>query len=156
MISRLMLALCLAVALPAVADTVACPDLAKASQIAACPTEEELQYTFTGFCSDDSRPYKADVGVCEDYRKYRALKNIALWESADGQFNAYVSCDRPVAGVKAAKLTSVRVARQGKISAVVCGYGEGLSFTHRTRGECRVDAAANCPADPAACKASCD
>lgn len=153
---RLLPILLCAFALPAAAGTVACPDLAKASQIAACPSEEELQYTYTGFCSDDGRPYKGDIGVCEDYRKYRALKNIALWESADGNFNAYVSCDRTPASVKAATVKSVRVAKQGKVTAVVCNYGEGLNFTHRTRVECRADAAANCAADPAACKASCD
>ena len=155
MISRLMLALCLAVALPAAAGTVACPDLAKASQIAACPTEEELQYTFTGFCSDDSRPYKADVGVCEDYRKYRALKNIALWESADGVFDAYPSCELPPDSIRAAKPARIAVERKGAITQVACDYGGGVRFTHRTRATCRVEGNGACDG-PDGCRATCD
>jgi hypothetical protein len=50
------LALLLAVVPPAMAGTVACPDLEKAVQIASCPAEEELKYTYTGYCSDDGRP----------------------------------------------------------------------------------------------------
>lgn len=144
-----------AAALPAAAATVACPDLATATQVAACPSEDELRYTFTGYCSDDRRMYARDTDVCADYANYRKLKNIALWESADGAFSAYVSCDRAPAGVKAAKPALVRVAKQGKITQVVCGYGEGLDFTYRTRAACRVDAAAKCT-DAAACKAECD
>lgn len=142
--------------LPAAAATVACPDLARALQVGACPAEEELQYTFTGYCSDSAKAYKGETDVCTDYRLYRALKNVALWESADGEFNAYVSCDLPPAQVKAARAASVRVAKQGKITLLVCGYGDGMSFTWRTRAECRVEAAANCAADPSSCKAVCE
>lgn len=150
--------LCLGASLPVLAAGIACPDLSKASQVAACPTEQELEYTFTGFCSDDSRPYKGDIGVCEDYQKYRKLKNIALWESADGNFSSYVSCDRAAAEVKAAKPTAVRVAKQGKLTLLVCDYGDDLKFTLRTRVECKLDpaAAAACKGDPAACKATCE
>jgi hypothetical protein len=143
-------------ALPAAAATVACPELAAAVQVGACPAEEELKHTYTGFCSDDAKAYKGETDVCKDYQLYRKLKNVALWESADGNFSAYVSCDRPPAQVKAAKATSIRVARQGKITLLVCGYGDGLGFTWRTRAECKVDAATDCAADPASCKASCE
>ena len=141
---------------PLAAATVACPELATSVQVAACPDEKELRYTFTGYCSDNSRIYKGDTDVCTDYQAYRKLKNVALWESADGNFNAYVSCDRPSAQVKAAKVDSVRVARQGKITLLVCGYGDGLNFTWRTRAECKVEAAADCAADPTNCKANCE
>jgi predicted secreted protein len=70
-------------------------------------------------------------------------------------FNAYVSCDRSPASVKAARVSAVRVGKQGKMTQLVCGYGEGISFTWRTRAECKLEAG-NCAADPAACKASCD
>jgi len=152
----LVVSLLLGSALPAaMAATVSCPDLASAVQVAACPAEEELQYTFTGYCSDNSRGYRDDTDVCTDYQRYRKLKNVALWESADGAFSAYVSCDRPPAGVKAAKVTAVRVGKQGKMTQFVCSYGEGLSFTHRTRVECKVEAG-DCAANPAACKANCN
>lgn len=151
------LALLCAASLPvAAATTVACPDLATAQQVASCPAEEELKYTFTGYCSDDGKAYRGATDVCTDYQSYRKLKNVALWESADGNFNAYVSCDLPPATVKAAKVSTVRVGKQGKLTQLVCGYGDGLNFTWRTRAECKVAAAAECKADPAACKAICD
>jgi hypothetical protein len=149
------LLLALAAALPVMAATVSCPDLATAVQVAACPAEEELKYTFIGYCSDDGKAYRGDTDVCTDYQRYRTLKNVALWESADGVFNAYVSCDRSPASVKSAKVSAVRVGKQGKMTHLVCGYGEGLSFTWRTRAECKLEAG-DCAANPAACKANCD
>lgn len=157
MIFRLLpLVLLATVPAAAAAATVPCPDLAAAVQVGACPAEEELRYTFSGYCSDDAKAYKGETDVCKDYQAYRTLKNVALWESADGNFSAYVSCDRPPAQVKAGKAASVRVAKQGKITLLVCGYGEGLNFTWRTRAECRLEAGTTCGADPAACKASCE
>ncbi len=138
----------------AMAATVPCPDLATAVQIGACPAEEELKYTFTGYCSDDAKSYKGETDVCTDYRLYRKLKNVALWESADGFFNAYVSCDLPPASVKAARASAVRVARQGKMTLLVCNYAEGVNFTWRTRAECKVNGGAACTG--AACKAICE
>jgi hypothetical protein len=154
-LTQLACALLAASALPAIAATVSCPDLANAVQVAACPAEEELKYTFTGFCSDDGKAYRGETDVCTDYQLYRKLKNVALWESADGVFSAYVSCDRPPAGVKAAKASAIKVGKQGKMTQVVCAYGEGVSFTYRTRSECKVEGG-DCAANPAACKASCN
>lgn len=150
--------LCLGACLPAFAAGIACPDLAKASQVAACPSEEELKYTFTGFCSDDRRMYGTDADVCTDYAYYRKLKNIALWESADGNFSAYVSCERTPESVKAAKAVSVAVSKQKNLTLLACGYGDDLKFTLRTRVACTVEpaAAAACKTDPAACKATCE
>lgn len=145
-----------ALALPAPAATVTCPDLAAAVQVAACPTDEELRYTFTGYCSDSNRSYRGDTEVCTDFLAYRKLKNLALWESADGNFNAYVSCDRDPAEVRAAQPVGIRVGKQGGITLLVCGYGNGLSFTWRTRAGCRIDTAAECRDKPAACKAECE
>jgi hypothetical protein len=153
--SFLLLALLAAPLSPAaLAATVSCPDLATAVQVGACPAEEELKYTFTGFCSDDGKSYKGETGVCTDYQLYRKLKNVALWESADGFFNAYVSCDLPPASVKAARASGVRVGKVGKMTQLVCSYGEDIRFTHRTRAECKVEGAADCVG--AACKANCN
>jgi hypothetical protein len=154
--SLFVFALLCAASLPAAAASVACPDLAAAVQVASCPAEEELKYTFTGYCSDDGKSYRGETDVCTDYQRYRKLKNVALWESADGNFNAYISCDLPATAVKAAKVAAVKVAKQGKITQLVCSYGEGLNFTWRTRAECKLAANADCQSDPAACKASCD
>ena len=142
------------VALSARAAVVACPDLAAAVQVGTCPAEEELRYTYTGYCSDDARMYRGESDVCADYRRYRKLKNVVLWESADGAFQAYVSCDLPVATLRQAKAAAMTVAKQGKITRLVCSHGDGLTFTYRTRAECKVQGAGNCAAG--ACAADCD
>jgi hypothetical protein len=140
----------------AMADTVSCPDLSAAVQVAACPTEEDLKFTFNGYCSDNKRMYEKDTDVCTDYQRYRQLKNVALWESADGVFQAYVSCDFPVAGVKRLKASSITASRKGGVTRLLCTYGEGVLFTNRTRAECTIDEKVSCSADPLGCKANCE
>ena len=140
----------------ALAAPVSCPALAAAVQVAACPSEEELKYTFTGFCSDNARMYSKDADLCTDYQRYRRVKNIALWESRDGAFQAYLSCDLPAASVKAARASAITIAKKGAITQLVCAYSEGLTFTSRTRAECTVDAKMNCANDSAACAANCE
>jgi hypothetical protein len=144
-------------ALPAaMADTVSCPDLSAAVQVAACPTEEDLKFTFNGYCSDNKRMYEKDTDVCTDYVRYLQLKNVALWESGDGVFQAYISCGMPVASVKSAKASSIATSRKGAITRLVCTYGEGIVFANRTREECRIDEKTSCSSDPAGCKAVCE
>ena len=87
------------------AAEISCPDLGKAVQVAPCPSEEELRYTFNGFCSDNSRLYAKDMDTCVSYQNYRQVKNIALWEAAGGEFQAYLSCDLAPAAIQAAKRT---------------------------------------------------
>ena len=140
----------------AFAATVSCPDLGKAVQVGACPAEEELKHTYTGYCSDDNKAYKGETDVCTDYQRYRALKNVALWESGDGVFSAYVSCDLPAEKLRGARASAIRVVKQGKMTQLVCSYGGGPAFTWRTRAECKVEAGADCAGDPARCKASCE
>ncbi len=140
----------------AMAAAVSCPELAAAVQVAACPAEEELKYTYTGYCSDSAVAYRGETDVCTDYQRYRALKNVALWEAGNGDFSAYVSCDLPVDKVKAARVSAAKLGRQGKMTQLVCSYGEGIRFTYRTRTECKLENVADCAANPAACKATCD
>lgn len=146
----------LAFAGTAAAETVSCPDLAAAVQVAPCPPEEELQYTYTGYCGADARLYGRDAEYCESYAAYRRFKNVALWEAADGAFSTYLSCDLPEAGIKAAKAAQIAVAKQGKLTQVVCSYGDKVKFTYRTKASCKVDGAAKCAADGNGCKASCE
>ena len=61
------LALTLGAALPALADTLVCPDPASAVQVATCPSEVELKYTYTGYCGNDARMYAKDEN-CADYQ----------------------------------------------------------------------------------------
>lgn len=137
--------------------SLSCPDLAKAVQVGACPSEEELRYTFSGYCSDDSKAYRGETDSCTDYALYRQMKNVALWESADGAFDAYVSCELPKGELQQAKASAVRVGKAGKITQLVCSYSNGINFTHRTRAQCVVDAAAaECATNAAGCKAHCD
>lgn len=148
--------LCWASLPAAQAETVPCPDPAQAVQVGACPSEEELKYTFNGFCSDDNRAYGKDADVCTDYQRYRRLKNVALWESADGAFHAYLPCDLPADALKSAKASGIAVAKQGKMTRLLCRYRDGITFTHRLKAECTVAPEDRCAADPAACQATCD
>jgi hypothetical protein len=150
------LVLTLGATLPALADTLACPDPVDAAQVGTCPSEDELKYTFTGYCSDNARMYGKDTDTCTSFRNYRKLKNVALWESKDGAFQAYISCDLPEGALKNLKPVSIAVTKQGKLTRLACRYSEGVTFTHRSKAQCKVQGDGNCAADPAACKASCD
>lgn len=153
----LVAALLLGSGLPAAwAGSMSCPDLAQAVQVGACPSEEELRYTFSGYCSDDAKAYRGETDSCTDYALYRQMKNVALWESKDGAFDAYLSCELPKGSLQQSKATAVRVAKAGKITQLQCSYSNGVTFTHRTRAQCVADAGADCTANPASCKARCD
>ncbi len=140
------------------AETVTCPDLAQAAQVGTCPSEEELKYTFDGYCSDNARIYNwQEEQVCTDYALYRRLKNVVLWEAGNGgDFQAYLSCDLPQQRINAAKPASIAVAIKGKLTRVVCNYGEGITFVYRTKARCQIDGAGNCASGPSACQAKCD
>lgn len=161
--ARLLALTLLAAATNVVAGTVACPDMATLTRAGSCPTEEELQFTFNGYCSDDSRMYGKGTEVCADYQAYRKMKNVVLWESRNGEFQGYVSCDLPVAELKALKPTAIAADRERtgargserSINRLLCSYGEGIVFSRRSREECRVDAAEACRTDATACKAEC-
>lgn len=156
-LSALLLILLSVSALPTVhASTLTCPAMETAVQVGTCPTDEELKYTFTGYCSDDARAYKGETDVCTDFQRYRALKNVALWEAADGVFDAYVSCDRPKEAIKTSRLLGIKAGKQGKLTQLVCSYSGGVNFTYRTRAECTVDSGADCATNSASCKASCN
>lgn len=145
----------LAASLNGLAAELVCPDLATAVQVAPCPTDEELSYTYKGYCGDNNRLYGKEAEVCAEFENYRKLKNIALWESADGEFSGYVSCDLPAASLRAATAQSMKLAKQGGVTRLVCAYGGNLSFTHRTRAECSVQGSGACAGEGASCKATC-
>ena len=145
-----------ALSLSAGAAQYACPDLSAAKQVNACPTEEELKHTYTGFCSDNAKAYAKETDTCPRYEDYRAMKNTALWESGDGVFDGYVSCDQPPAKVKALKASGMKVVKQGSITKLVCSYPNDITLTYRTKGACAVAGEAACAADPTSCRATCD
>lgn len=141
----LLLVLLSSLSLTAAAATMVCPDLAAAKQVNACPAEEELKYTYNGFCSDAAKAYANETDSCLRYEDYRAMKNVAMWESQSGEFDAYVSCDVPVAQVKTLKSTGMQVEKKGKLTKLICSYPNGINFTYRTKGKCTVsNAQATC------------
>ncbi|MCL2345354.1 MAG: hypothetical protein FWC58_05835 [Desulfobulbus sp.] len=150
-------ALGVALSLPAAATELVCPDLAALVQVNGCPTEEELQTTYIGYCSDDANVYGKKTDPCVDYADYRKLKNQARWESADGQFDGYLSCDLPEAQWRTQQPTGIAVAMQGKIAKVVCSYPHGIHLTYRSHQTCVLaDDAKTCADNAAACRAMCN
>ncbi|MDR0776313.1 MAG: hypothetical protein LBE81_06710 [Azonexus sp.] len=149
-------ALGVALSLPVAATELSCPDLATLVQVNGCPTEEELQYTYVGYCSDNAKAYGNQMDPCADYADYRKLKNLALWESADGQFTGYLSCDLPEAEWRTQKPTGIALAMQGKITKVVCSYPQSIKLTYRSRETCTVADAKACADNAAACRATCN
>jgi hypothetical protein len=135
------------------AQTLSCPQPGQLRQINACPTEEQLRANFHGFCGDDSKAYQGQTGPCSDYQVFRRLKNTALWESADGAFDGYLSCETASPASALPPLSGVRVEKKGPITALVCQYGPDTQLTHRTRKACTVPAA--CASDPAQCQVVC-
>lgn len=143
-------------AAPVFAETVACPDPVTLMQVGTCPSEEELQFTFTGYCSDNARVYdKPEKQLCTNYELYRAMKNFALWETRDGRFNGYLSCDPGKLGIEGARPASVKIDKQGSVTRLFCGYSTGITLTYRTKAKC-VAEAADCANNPSACQANCE
>ncbi|MDK9723055.1 MAG: hypothetical protein OEL53_17950 [Rhodospirillales bacterium] len=137
-------------------ETLTCPDLAQATQVADCPTEEQLRYTYLGYCGDDRRMYEKDNVTCTAYEHFRDLKNIALWESVDGVFQGYVSCALPPAQVKVMKATRMSVVTQGSLTKLVCAYPNNVALTRRSKTPCRVDGDGDCGPGGTDCKVVCD
>lgn len=136
------------------AQTLSCPQPEQLRQVNACPTEEQMRAHFNGFCSENSNAYQGKTGPCTDYQEFRRLKNTALWESADGAFDGYLSCETPVSSIQKSNLTRMLATQKGSITAVMCLYGSDVVLTHRTRKTCTVAPA--CASDPAQCQAVCE
>ena len=94
--------------------------------------------------------------ACSIFENYRRLKNIALWESDDGNFQAYLSCDTPEKTIRAATASGITVSKKDKLTRLVCTYSEGITFVHRAKKECTLAGNGNCVTNPADCKARCD
>lgn len=151
----LAIVLCGLMASPAFAAELRCPELATAVQVAACPSTAELEYTFLGYCGDNARLYGRDGDTCESFENYRKVKDIALWESADGAFSGYVSCATAPEAVRAAGPVRMTVEQKGKLTLLTCSYGDALRLVHRTKASCRVEAPAECT-QAGDCRAHCD
>ncbi|AVZ79543.1 hypothetical protein C3497_08885 [Zoogloeaceae bacteirum Par-f-2] len=149
----LLLLLSAPLATPVLAAPLSCPDLSAAVQVATCPSDAELKYTYNGYCSDNARLYDNDGEVCTSFEAYLKRKNNALWESADGAFSGYLTCNQPAATLRSATPVSMTVHRKGKLTMVECEYSDGSRLTHRTKVECKVEQA-DCTA-AGGCTATC-
>ncbi len=136
--------------------TLSCPELAAVTRVATCPSDAELRYTFIGYCSANERIYAPDEGACTSFEGYRRIKDVVLVESADGEFQGYLSCRLDPKALQGHRPRSVAVTRKGNLTRVVCGYPDDVTLVHRTRSTCTVAEAERCAQDAQACKASCD
>ena len=157
------LLLCTAVA--AAKSTIHCPDLSQARQLAECPAEADLKRMFKITCGFERDPDAEKPELCDSYTEYKRRKNVALWESADGEFMAYVSCSIPVQQVKQSAVTGITVSQKNGLYKVSCLYQGGTRFTHRTRSVCRIPGVkpqptvvirSECGPDAASCKVECE
>lgn len=143
-----------AAAMPAAAaTTLNCPTLDTAVQVAACPSDAELRYTFLGYCGDNARMYDGDQIVCSSFESYKQFKNTALWESADGSFSGYMDCNVDAQLIRTAPPRRMLVEQRRGITQVVCEYDNGHRLVHRTRAQCTVEEA-DCSG--AACATRCE
>lgn len=133
------------------AQTYTCPDLAQARQIASCPAESEMRYLFDNKCNDD---HYASPALCVDYTAYRAAKNVAMWESQDGEFTGNRSCDVQLRRSQGRLAQRMVVDQRGTLTTLRCEYAGGAVFSLRTRKVCEVQAPATCAPD-GACRAVC-
>jgi hypothetical protein len=127
-----------ALSLPAQAEPQTCPDLRNATQVAACPTEAELKYTYMGFCGDNARLYGRDVLTCANFDNYREAKNIAMWESAGGAFSGYLSCNVSPESIKASAVRRMSVERKNNLTRLICDYENDHRLILRTKAQCSV------------------
>ncbi|MBF0168838.1 MAG: hypothetical protein HQL45_14535 [Alphaproteobacteria bacterium] len=111
---------------------------------------------YLGYCGDDKRMYEKDNVTCTAYEHFRELKNVALWESADGAFQGYISCALPPGKVKGMTVSRMTVSAQGSLTKLVCAYGNGVTLTRCGKTACKVEGDGICGPDGGACKAVCD
>lgn len=138
---------------PASAESLGCPDLSAATQVAACPTDDELRYTYLGFCSDNARLYGRDVMTCATFENYREVKNTARWESADGRFDGYLSCNMAPDAIRASPAKRMHVERKGSLTRLMCDYDNDHRLVHRTKAACKIEVE-DCTSGE--CRAACE
>ncbi len=142
-----------------------CPDITQVRQVADCPTEKALEKMFFSTCGsrDTKKENPHAKGFCKTYAMFKQVKNTALWESADGEYLGYVTCNMPAEKIKAGKLVSMSLLQRGRMDKITCSYEEGTIFTLRTRQTCTIPNAKpkgmqmsmDCTADGSECKAIC-
>ncbi len=170
MISKIRLSVFCAIAIftaqPVWAESVyTCPDISQARQVGDCSSEEELIRMFASACGPRTMPGEDPDATeqCKSFEKFKQRKNTALWESADGGYMGYVTCNRPAAKIKKAKFLSINLGTKRVMDKIICSYEGGVNLILRTRESCQIPDAKlsgkylglDCTAGGANCKAIC-
>ena len=120
-----------------------CPDISKAVNVGACPSGDDLRRMFQSTCgsrdTENENPHAK--GVCKHFSLFKKAKNTALWESADGKFEGYLSCDAKESEIRAGKLVKISTAQIREWDRVICTYEGGAELVLRTRETCEVPGA---------------
>ncbi len=142
-----------------------CPDISKAVKVGECPSEDELLRMFSSTCGsrDTKNENPHAKGFCKHYNLFRKVKNTSLWESGDGEYMGYLSCDSTEGKIKASKLVKISIGQQRVWDRVICTYEGGSNLVLRTRETCEVPGAKPigsnmvriCEAGDKDCKAIC-
>jgi len=150
----------LALALPAAlfasaahAETLSCPALDKAVQVAACPSDAELQYTFLGFCGDNARLYGRDVLTCASFENYKAVKNTAYFVLLTVIPGTDLNCNLDTALLRGSRALKMRVEKKNGLTRLICDYENDQRMVMRSKGTCTVEAA-DCSGGE--CRARCE
>jgi hypothetical protein len=142
-----------------------CPDISKSAKVGGCPSDDELKRMFRISCGwedyENDNPHSA--GMCMNFRIFKKAKNTALWESGDGRFDGYLSCDKKVSDIKASKLIKISTAPTKTMTRVICSYEGKSELVLRTHELCEVPGAKvlgrymgrECVAGDKDCKAVC-
>ena len=151
---------------PAWAESVyTCPDISKSAKVGGCPSDDELKRMFSNICgwrdTENENPHAK--GVCKYYSLFRKAKNTALWESGDGKYEGYLSCDTKENEIKASKLIKISIGQKREWNRVICTYEGGSELVLRTREICEIPGAKllgryigrMCEAGDKDCKAVC-
>ena len=142
-----------------------CPDISKSVKVGDCPSDDELKRMFRNTCGwrDTENKNPHSEGVCKSYSLFKKAKNTALWESADGEFDGYLSCDKKENEIKASKLVKISINQKREWDRVICTYEGGSRLVVRTRKTCEItdaklmgnDIGRMCEAGDKDCKAVC-
>lgn len=136
----------------------ACPDLAQAEQLGACPSDKELRANYRKTCPK----FLEKDGECKPFEAFARSKNKALWAavSGDEEFLSYLSCSQAVATVKSSKPVAIDAKcslKSGRCEAR-CGYENNITFNLRVKGVCKTATGqkVDCAHAPHACTVTCE
>lgn len=126
---------------PAWAESVyTCPDISNSVKVGECPSEDDLLRMFSSTCgsTDTQKENPHAKGFCKNYSMFRKVKNTSLWESGDGEYMGYLSCDSTENKIKASKLVKISIGQKRVIDRVICTYEGGFELALRTRETCEI------------------